>query len=140
MKNMAIAAGTYYTGANIANAAGKSGIIWIEGDASLGGITIGSLDNPAIVIVNGNLGVASTPSIYGMLYVAGQMDAAGTPTVYGSSIVEGDPAIMAAGGKTGANVVGHGTVNLVFTPATLDESTAPILGTTAIISGSWRDW
>jgi len=140
MMNMAIAAGTYYTGANIANAAGKSGVIWIEGDASLGGITIGSLANPAIVIINGNLGVASSPNIYGMLYVAGQMDAAGTPTVYGSSVVEGNAVIMAAGGKTGANVVGNGTVNLVFTTATLADSSAPPLGTTAIVSGSWRDW
>jgi Tfp pilus assembly protein PilX len=140
LKNMAIAANTYYTGAAIASAAGKSGIIWIEGDASLSGINIGTLENPAIVIVNGNLDVASHPNIYGMLYVAGQMDAAGTPTVYGASVTEGNPVIMAAGGKTGANVVGHGTVNLVYTPATLDQSAAPILGTTAIISGSWRDW
>ncbi|MDD5578390.1 MAG: hypothetical protein PHY16_03795 [Methylobacter sp.] len=138
MKNMAIAAGQYYT--NIASAAGQSGVIWIEGDTSLSGITIGSQTNPAIVIVNGNLDVASGPNIYGMLYVAGQMDAAGTPSVFGSSVVEGNSAIMAAGGKTGANVIGHGTVNLVYTPSTLDQSPAPILGTTTIVSGSWRDW
>ncbi|MDP3876746.1 MAG: hypothetical protein Q8Q50_07170 [Methylobacter sp.] len=140
LKNMAIAAGTYYTGGNIGSAAGKSGIIWIEGDASLGGINIGTLAKPAIVIVNGNLDVASHPNIYGMLYVAGQMNATGTPSVFGSSVVEGNPAIMAAGGKTGANVVGHGTVNLVYTPYTLDQSPASIPNTTAIVSGSWKDW
>lgn len=137
MKGMAIAAGTYYTGANIANAAGKSGIIWIEGDASLTGLTIGSLNNPAIVIVNGNLDVAGNPNIYGMLYVVGQMDAAGTLSVFGSSVVEGNAAMVPAGQDP---VIGNGTVNLVYTPATLDQPPAPILGTTAIVSGSWRDW
>ncbi|MDD5412105.1 MAG: hypothetical protein PHF31_11950, partial [Methylobacter sp.] len=72
MKNMAIASNQYYTGANIASAAGQSGVIWIEGDASLNSkITIGSQASPAIVIVNGNLSVTSNANIYGMLYVAG---------------------------------------------------------------------
>jgi len=140
LKNMAIAAGTYYTGANISNAAGKSGIIWIEGDASVGGITFGSLTKPAIVIINGNLRMTGQPDIYGMLYVAGQMDATGGASVYGSAVVEGNPTIMAAGGKSGDPVVGHGTVNLVYTPYTLDQSPAIIPNTTAIVSGSWRDW
>lgn len=135
LKNMAIAAGTYFTA--IADAADKSGIIWVEGNTSLSGITIGSLQAPAIIIVNGNLDVASAPEIFGMLYVVGQMDAAGTPTVYGAVVVEGNSAMVPAGESP---VKGNGTVNLVYTTATLGQQKAPIPGATAIVSGSWRDW
>jgi hypothetical protein len=55
MKEKAIAFETYFTGGNIGSADGQSGIIWIEGDASLNGGTIGAADNPVILIINGNL-------------------------------------------------------------------------------------
>jgi hypothetical protein len=64
-----------------------------------------------------------------MLYVEGSLQANGTPTIYGSAVVEAP-----------TRVLGSGTVKLIFTPYTLDQSANPIPGTTTPISGSWRDW
>jgi hypothetical protein len=120
-----------------ANCKTGGGIVWVEGNASMTGETYGTPNSPVVIIINGNLDVSGNPTIYGMLYVTGQMDAAGTPTVYGSVIVEGDPSMVPAGELP---VVGHGTVNLVYTPFTLNQAANPIAGTTTVIAGSWRDW
>ena len=72
-----------------------------------------------------------------MLYITGQMDAAGTLSVFGSTVVEGNDAIVPVGEEP---VVGNGTVDLVYSPYTLDENPNPLPGLTTVISGSWRDW
>jgi hypothetical protein len=126
-----------YTTLAAADGQADAGIVWVEGDASMNGGTYGSPSHPAIIVIDGNLSVQGNPEIYGMLYVAGQMDAAGTPTVYGTVLVEGDPDMVPAGELP---VVGNGTVNLVYTPYTLDQAPNPIAGTSTIIPGSWRDW
>jgi len=126
-----------YTSLAAANGASDGGIVWVQGNASMNGGTYGSPQRPVVIIINGNLDSAGNPVIYGMLYVVGQFDAAGTPTVYGSVVVEGDPTKVPAGELP---VVGHGTVNLVYTPYTLDQAPNPIAGTTTIVAGSWRDW
>ena len=114
-----------------------SGIVWVDGDATINGGQYGLPDQPQIIIINGNFESSGNPVIYGMLYIAGQFDAAGTPTVYGSVVVEGDPALVPTGESS---AVGNGTVNLVYTPFTLDRAPNPFSGTTAPVTGSWRDW
>jgi hypothetical protein len=137
MENLAASLDQRYTAGNIDSADGKSGVVWIEGNATMNGGTYGTADSPVILIINGNLDAAGTPDINGMLYVRGQLDAAGTVGVLGSVVVEGDSAMVPAGEDT---VKGHGGVDLIYSPYTLDRSASPIVGTTTAISGSWRDW
>ena len=137
MENLAQSLNQVYPAANIGNAAGKSGVVWIEGNATLNGGTYGTADSPVIFIINGNLSSSGNPNINGLLYVRGQFDAAGTVGVLGSAIIEGDPALVPAGEDP---VVGHGGVDLIYSPYTLDRSANAIVGTTTAISGSWRDW
>lgn len=137
VKNLAQSLGQVYPAADAGNATGKSGIVWIEGNASINGGTYGTTDSPVIIIINGNLSASGNPNIFGLLYVRGQLDAAGTVDVLGSVVVEGDQALVPAGEDP---VVGHGGVDLIYSPYTLDRTANPIVGTTTAISGSWRDW
>ncbi|WP_262966746.1 hypothetical protein [Methylobacter psychrophilus] len=137
MKNLAQSLDQVYPAANVGNADGKSGVVWIEGDAGINGGTYGSADSPVIIIINGNLQASGNPNIIGLLYIRGQLNAAGTVGVLGSVVVEGDLALVPAGEDP---VVGHGGVDLVYSPYALDRSANPIVGTTTAISGSWRDW
>jgi hypothetical protein len=139
MKQMAIAAGQYYT--NISSAAGKSGLIWIEGDQHLTGGTFGSTTSPAIIIVNGDLDSSGNSTINGLLYMAGKYDIGGTVTVVGSNIVEGTNLVaVPETPATAPAVSGTGTLNLVYWRAFASASSNPLPGLTTVISGSWRDW
>jgi hypothetical protein len=128
-----------YTSATISNAAGNTGLVWVDGDVTLNaGITIGSTASPAIVVVNGNLTLNGGATIFGILYVAGTLDVAGGATVIGSTIVEGTD-LSTGDPATPPIVDGAGTLNLVFWPAFASEDQL-LPGLTAVISGSWRDW
>jgi hypothetical protein len=141
MKNLAQNLGQVYPhpdpNGSISDAAGKTGVVWIEGNATINGGDYGTADSPVIIIINGNLNASGNPNIKGLLYVRGQLDAAGSVSVLGSVVVEGDPALVPAGEDP---VVGHGGVDLIYSPYTLDRSANAIVGTTTAISGSWRDW
>jgi hypothetical protein len=135
IKGLANNLGQVYT--DIGSANGKSGVVWIEGNTTMNGGVYGTSDNPVILIINGNLRATGNPQINGFLYVTGQLDAAGTVGVLGSTVVEGNSAMVPAGEDP---VVGHGGVDLIYSPYTLDKAANPIIGTTTVISGSWRDW
>jgi hypothetical protein len=141
MENLAQSLDQVYPDADgngsIDSAIGKSGVVWIEGDASMNGGTYGTADSPVIIIINGNLEAKGNPNINGLLYVRGQLNATGTVGVLGSAVVEGDPALVPAGEDP---VKGAGGVDLIYSPYTLDRSANAIVGTTTAISGSWRDW
>jgi hypothetical protein len=141
MKNLAQSLGQVFPhpdpDGSINYAAGKSGVVWIEGNASINGGTYGTADSPVIFIVNGNLNASGNPNFNGLLYVRGQLDAAGSVGVLGSAVVEGDTALVPAGEDP---VKGAGGVDLIYSPYTLDRSANAIVGTTTPISGSWRDW
>ncbi|MEO1929061.1 MAG: hypothetical protein ABGX51_01670, partial [Gammaproteobacteria bacterium] len=109
---------------------GLSGVVYIDGNASLtgGGVTMGSTTSPVIVIVNGDFDFTGG-TITGLLYVTGEVDMAGGATVVGSMLTE-----------DGVDM-GAGTSTLVYARNDVDGPNGPPLnGTTAIISGSWRDW
>ena len=131
--------GQYYAGGNVSSDIdGNSGIIWVDGDATINSnITVGSVSSPAIVYVNGNLNYSGGPTIYGVLYVVGQLNVTGTVSVIGSSIVEGDPSVVPAGEDP---VEGNGTLNLVFAPDIFDTTTSTPEGLASVVDGSWRDW
>jgi Tfp pilus assembly protein PilX len=125
---------------NAANAAGQmlastspvglTGLIWEEGNLALhNGDVVGSANNPAILIVNGDFDLTGGP-IYGVIYVTGELRITGNPVVRGSIVSENGP-------NSGA-----GTLTLVYKPWNSDGNQAPpfINGTGAVIAGSWKDW
>jgi len=135
---------------NVDSSVGKSGIVWVGDtsstavsttvvDYSLGGGTIGSLESPIILIVNGNLTITGNPVIYGLVYVIGSYKIAGNPDIIGSNVVEGTN-IASGDPIVGATVSGNGTLDLIFWPAFGDGEGDPLPGMTAVIAGSWRDW
>lgn len=117
----------------------KSGLIWVEGDQSMTGGTIGSIDRPAIVVINGDFTIGGNAIIYGLLYVTGAYTIDGTPTVVGANIVEGTD-LSTGNPVTPPIVTGTGTISLVYWARFITGSSNPIPGLTAVVSGSWRDW
>jgi len=108
---------------------GLGGIIFVNGDASINanGTTIGTIDTPAIVIVDGDFDF-SGGTIYGLVYVTGDTTITGNPSVIGTTVSEG-------------SVSGTGTLKLVYSRKLGDSTDGPpIIGTTAIVNGSWHDW
>lgn len=141
LKEIADNAGQSYAAADIGNAVGKSGPIWIEGDASLNSNgTIGSIDAPAIMVINGDLDTAGSPTIYGLLYVTGTYNIGGTVTVIGANVVEGTADTSTNTPASPPIVSGNGTLNLVYWQAFVTGGAKTLPGMTSIIGGSWRDW
>jgi hypothetical protein len=111
---------------------GKTGLVWIDGNTSLGGNgEVGTPTNPVILIVNGDFNFSGSGNVYGVIYVIGSLQITGSPTIKGS--------IVSESGTTG----GGGTFTLVFKPWGDDGTNAAppfIAGTGAVIGGSWKDW
>lgn len=117
----------------------KSGLIWVEGDQSMNGGTIGSIDSPAIVVINGDFTISGGATIYGLLYVTGKYTINGTPQVIGANVVEGTN-LATETPTTPPIVSGTGTISLVYWAGFATGSTNPMNGLTAVVGGSWRDW
>ena len=131
IKNAADNINQLYTADNIKQlyTVGKTGLIWVEGDAGYTNSDIvGSPSKPAILIVNGDLTI-NGGSFYGVVYVTGELKIAGSPVVIGSIATEGASK-------------GNGTLKLVYKPWGSGNNQAPpfITGTGAVIAGSWKDW
>lgn len=113
--------------------AGLSGIggqvIWVDGqggDIDLSG-TIGSRDNPVVLVLDGNLDVSGDVTVYGVVYVTGDVKkATGNVTFYGTTIVEGQFQKAA------------GTPYFIYDPTGLEIAAG--LGRRVGLYGSWRDW
>ncbi len=117
----------------------KTGLIWVEGNQSMTGGTIGTIDDPAIIIINGNFTLGGNANIYGLLYVAGTYRISGTPTVVGANIVEGTN--LATETPAAPPIAdGVGTISLVYWQGFFSGSNNPTTGFTTVIAGSWRDW
>lgn len=140
LKAMANAAGQSYTAISDAiTTPVKSGLIWVEGNQSMNGGTIGSTTAPAIVIINGDFTLGGGATIFGVLYVAGKYTINGTPQVIGTNVVEGTN--LATGTQATSPIVsGNGTISLVFWQSIESGTTNPMIGLTTVIGGSWRDW
>jgi Tfp pilus assembly protein PilX len=140
LKQLAASAGQSYTAMSSAiTVPVQSGLIWVEGDQSMNGGTIGSITSSAIVVVNGDLTLSGGATIYGLLYVSGKYTIHGTPQVIGANILEGTN-LATETPATPPIVSGTGTITLVYWPAFASGSSNPLPGLTAVVSGSWRDW
>ncbi|WP_018175173.1 PilX N-terminal domain-containing pilus assembly protein [Thioalkalivibrio sp. ALJ9] len=100
-------------------------VIWFDGDASLDG-SVGTRDEPVVLVVDGNATVTGNFEMYGVLYVRGDLRASGTPKFYGASVIEGETADIG------------GTPSFIYDP--ISASGAAALGASGTISGTWRDW
>jgi Tfp pilus assembly protein PilX len=75
------------TGLVYSNLVGKN---WINTNVILSGtITMGTISNPILLVVNGNFIASGSITIYGVLYVTGSTISSGTNNFYGSLISEG---------------------------------------------------
>jgi len=101
-------------------------IIWVEGDAGFASnSTLGTRDDPVVLIVNGDASAAGNVTVNGFMYVLGDMEGSGNFKVNGSLIVDG-------------TVGGTGSLDVVFDPEAV--SNAGNITPPASMSGSWRDW
>ena len=146
----AIDLGQYYLAADIANADGKAGFVWIEGDATLTGGTFGVLPTtaspdsakPVVLIINGDLATSGNPVINGLLYVAGTLTIGGNPVVRGSTVVEGT-SVIGADPEVAATpaVSGTGAIDVIYWPAFKGAGDGTLTpGKATAVSGSWKDW
>ena len=111
-------------------------IIWIDkapGEESLavsipGPITIGSADNPVVLIVNGDLSITGTVDFYGVIYASGNADigSSGTPRIYGAVVTSG-------------NYNMHGTAQVNYNDSYLSEFNKTIYQFNKV-PGSWIDY
>lgn len=101
-------------------------VIWVDGDVTLNSnTTIGSITEPVIMIINGNLQANGTANIYGLVYIIGDWDVQGTLNIVGAIIVEGA-------------VSGSGTFNIVYNS---NLSNGGLLDANIAVSpGTWRDF
>jgi len=106
-------------------------VIVVTGDLVLGGgftdeNSIGSVDQPVILVVDGNLDFNGNAEVYGVVYVRGNLQSAtGNPEIMGSLIVEGD-------------APSSGNVTIIYDSSTVGN--AGMLGPAIFMPGLWRDW
>ncbi len=98
--------------------------IVITGNTRLPNGTIGTREQPVVVIIDGNW-EGGNVTLHGILYVRGNADVAGNPEIIGAVTVAG-------------TMSGTGSLDVFFDPLALENAHA--LGKAGVISGSWRDW
>ncbi len=116
-----------------------SEVIWIDGNVSLGNITVGCMQSvtgsnvcptnktkPSILIVNGNVTFTGTPQFYGVIYIRGDAALSGNTTVYGSAIIQGNTT------DTG------GSLDIIYSSTAVDDTA--LAGASTATAGSWRDF
>ncbi|MFP5483081.1 MAG: hypothetical protein ACLGGW_07360, partial [Gammaproteobacteria bacterium] len=103
---------TYQTGPNANNSANNNPLIYVNGDLSLNGGTIGSQDNPVVLFVNGNIDLKGNVIIWGTIYMTGTSFSSGTSKVFGAFL-----------GEQNVSMTGNGAIyynSSVSRPATID--------------------
>jgi hypothetical protein len=105
-------------------------VYWFDNSQAInqGNLTLGSPENPVVLIIDGNLSIGANVDIYGIVMATGTLEGNGNVNVYGSLIV----------GST--NMQGSGNVKIIYDPDILlqaAEASGRIGGT---LAGTWRDW
>ena len=129
----------YYSNSSTTNYSGtldgKTGTsIWIDqtgGTANLSGTTtIGSATDPVVLIVNGNLDIAGSVTMYGFVFILGNTQTALT----------GNLTIVGGISSTGA-VDATGSIQVVYSPSTLSNlQNNTSMRYYAKVPGSWKDF
>lgn len=109
-------------------------VFWIDGDVTLDR-SLGTVENPVVLIVDGDLAIGSNHTIHGVVAVTGDASGSGTPTIRGSLIVGGQSNFGGGGGSGGANV------KLIYDPNVILRATEDTKGFAGgTIPATWRDW
>lgn len=86
-------------------------MFWLDTPATLAtNVTLGAIDNPVVVVVNGDLTISQPLQIYGLLYVRGNLSWAN-----GSGL----PAVVTGAVVTEGSITASGSVNLVYNAAVM---------------------
>ncbi|MGP1666642.1 MAG: hypothetical protein ACTS5I_12165, partial [Rhodanobacter sp.] len=114
-------------------------VIWVEGDTTVQGNTIGCTTSvggnnvcptnhqkPTIIIIDGNATLTGTPHVYGMLFVTGTMSVSGSATVHGAAVAA----------VTSVNA--GGSLDVRFNSSILAGSA--VAGNSTGSAGSWKDF
>jgi hypothetical protein len=109
----------------LANVLGKA--IYVNGSITDNmNFTIGSREQPVVLIVNNNWTGGGNTVVHGVVLVLGDIALTGSKTVYGSVIVAG-------------NVSGTGSLDIIYDPFAV-KNASDNTGQIGLVPGSWRDW
>lgn len=104
--------------------------MWIEGDLSItSNTTIGSLTDPVVLVVNGNVNFSGTIRIFGVIYSTGMT---WDNTGGGGALIQG--AVISEG-----NYTGNGTPDYFYDPRVLEKLQFELTSFVRV-PGSWRDF
>jgi PilX N-terminal len=106
----------------------SSGLIWHQGNLSLNQ-SVGTLANPVLLIVDGDLTIQGNRDIYGFVYVTGKMAYNGNVSIQGAVATGGDFDINGGGG----------TQNLSKNPDVLNRLKESASSFNKVL-GTWQDW
>lgn len=104
----------------------KSEVIWVDGTVTLPA-RMGSIDNPVVLIVNGDLNISANTEFYGLIYVNGEISGNGNPSIFGSIIVWGENNSLT------------GNAQVIYDEGVMNNIRRTIAGAKAR-PGTWRDW
>ena len=132
--------GIYTTAANISSVINgiQGKLIWAEPEGGLAHINsntvVGSIDNPVVLVINGDLKLNGGAEIYGFVYVIGNVElGAGTALIVGSIAVGG------SNFDTVGSIDSSGTIDIVYSPQVLTNIGNQV-GEYSKVAASWRDF
>jgi len=126
--------------ANIATHLATHEVIWVEGNTTFSGVTVGCTTpvtgsnvcpnantKPSIIIVNGNAAFSGGSQFYGILFVTGSVAVSGNTTIHGAMVTAGD-----AESSTG------GSFDVWYNSDVLAGTS--LAGATSGSAGTWKDF
>ncbi|WP_415902248.1 PilX N-terminal domain-containing pilus assembly protein [Neptuniibacter sp. QD29_5] len=128
LDELVLSAGLSMTGNELKDAAAST----VEGqlihlsDAKLTGGTIGSSDNPVILVVDGDLSISGSPDVYGLIIARNVDKVVGTVDIFGGIVSETDLDM------------GSGTANIYYDQDVVDN--LDNINAKEVVRGSWKDW
>lgn len=102
----------------------KDSSIWVEGSVSSQIGSIGTVDAPVVLVINGDWNVTGAPVIHGVVFVTGNLTGTGSPKIYGALLSR--------------QVSINGNAVVVYDPQAIQRSVRQ--GKVAHVPGTWRDW
>jgi len=105
-------------------------MVWIDqtsGHAHISShVQIGTQANPVILVVDGDLKISGSPTIYGFIYVTGDFKLSGNVQIHGGLIVNDEAEL-------------RGSSEVIYSDTVLDNIRKNI-GVFSIVPGSWKDF
>ncbi|KON79981.1 PilX N-terminal domain-containing pilus assembly protein [Azoarcus sp. PA01] len=81
---------------------GGGTVFWVEGNAAINQ-DIGSANKPVVLVVDGDLDLSGSPTIFGIVFVRGNLTQSGSATIRGAALITG-------------SVDADGSLNVIYDP------------------------